>query len=106
MNYPRNVYKSPGAHSCQGGSFDLMSVNDEEEREIAIIDGWHDSIPDAIEGKKSTPVASPVVVSEDDNAPPTRDEMLAKAKEIGIKIDGRWSDDRLMSEIESKLGNK
>lgn len=106
MNYPRNVYKSPGSHDCQGGSFDLMSVNDEEEHEIAIIDGWHDSIPDALEGKKSTPVEKITPVVEDDNAPPTRDEMLAKAKELGIKVDGRWSDERLMQEIESKLGDK
>jgi hypothetical protein len=105
MNYPRNVYKSPGSHSCQGGSFDLMSVNDEEEHEIAIIDGWFDSIPDALEGKKTVPVAAPIVVAEDD-APPTRDEMMAKAKELGIKVDGRWSDERLMSEIEQKLGDK
>lgn len=104
MNYPRNVYKSPGSHNCQGGSFDFMSVNDEEEHEIAIIDGWHDSIPDALERKKSAPVAKTAHVVEDDNAPPTRNEMIAKAKELGIKIDGRWSDERLMQEIDSKMG--
>lgn len=104
MNYPRNVYKAPGSHDCQGGSFDLMSVNDEEEHEIAIIDGWHDSIPDALEGKKPASVAKTDPVVEDDNAPPTRDEMITKAKELGINIDGRWSDKRLMQEIDSKMG--
>ena len=104
MNYPRNVYKSPGSHSCQGGSFNLMSVSDDEEHEIAIIDGWFDSVTDSIEGKKYAHAASPVAVEDD--APPTRDEMLAKAKELGIKVDGRWSDERLMSEIEQKLGDK
>lgn len=106
MNYPRNVYKSPGSHDCQGGSFDFMSVNDKEEHDIAIIDGWHDSIPDALEGKKSATTVNADQVVEDDNAPPTRDEMIAKAKEIGIKVDGRWSDERLMQEIESKLGDE
>ena len=36
----------------------------------------------------------------DDSAPPTRDELERKAAELGIKIDGRWGDARLASEIE------
>lgn len=102
MDYPRNVYKSPGPYSCQSGSFDLMSVGDKEEHEIAVIDGWSDSVPEAVAGKKKAATVAPA----DDNAPPTRDEMNAKAKELGIKTDGRWSDERLMQKIESKLGGK
>jgi hypothetical protein len=34
-----------------------------------------------------------------DEAPPTRDEMLAKAAEIGLAVDKRWSDKTLAAKI-------
>ena len=39
-----------------------------------------------------------------DDAPPTRKEMEAKANELGIKFDGRTSDKKLSSLIETALG--
>jgi hypothetical protein len=39
----------------------------------------------------------------DDNDPATRDELEAKAQELGIKFDGRTSDKKLNSLIEAKL---
>jgi hypothetical protein len=38
-----------------------------------------------------------------DNAPPTREELEAKATELKIKFDGRTSDKKLGQLIESKL---
>jgi hypothetical protein len=38
-----------------------------------------------------------------DNDPATRDELEAKAQELGIKFDGRTSDKKLNSLIEAKL---
>jgi ribosomal protein L32E len=38
------------------------------------------------------------------DAPPTRDEMAIKARELGIKFDGRTSDKKLSSLIETALG--
>ena len=40
-----------------------------------------------------------------DNSPPTRAELEQKATELGIKIDGRWSDRRLLAEINLELKN-
>ena len=34
----------------------------------------------------------------------TRDELEAKAAEIGMKVDGRWSDDKLAERLESYSG--
>jgi hypothetical protein len=34
-----------------------------------------------------------------DEAPPTRDEMLAKAEELGLAVDRRWSDKTLAAKI-------
>jgi hypothetical protein len=50
------------------------------------------------------PVAAPEVapVSADD-APVMRAELEQKAEELGIKVDGRWSDKRLIAEIEAKM---
>lgn len=39
----------------------------------------------------------------DDNAAPTRSELEAKAKQLGIKFDGRTSDKKLGQLIEAKL---
>lgn len=51
---------------------------------------------------------SPVVDDEPevDDAPPTRAELEAKAAELGIKVDKRWSDKTLGERIESALEAK
>lgn len=42
-----------------------------------------------------------VAASKDPKKPePTRDELLALAEATGVKVDGRWSDERLKEEIE------
>lgn len=41
------------------------------------------------------------VISEDEEM----DEAKAKAESIGIKVDGRWSVDRIKQEIEAKLAD-
>jgi hypothetical protein len=44
--------------------------------------------------------ADPIV----EDAPPTREEMTIKARELGIKFDGRTSDKKLSSLIATALG--
>jgi hypothetical protein len=39
----------------------------------------------------------------DDDAPPNRDELEAKALELGVRFDGRTSDARLLKRIENAL---
>jgi hypothetical protein len=56
----------------------------------------------------AAPVADdlPVAVDDEpeaDDAPPTRAELEAKAAELGIKVDKRWSDKTLGERIESAL---
>lgn len=63
---------------------------------VLLAKGWHED-RDVVLGLKVA------VEPEDDTSPPTRDEMEAKAAEIGLRIDGRWSDARLLSEIEKAL---
>lgn len=57
------------------------------------------------DGVAPAPVAAPEQAPEDvsDDAPPTRAELEAKAAELGLKVDGRWSDRRLMAELTKAL---
>ena len=57
------------------------------------------------DGVAPAPVAAPEPPSEDvtDDVPPTRAELEAKAAELGLKVDGRWSDRRLMAELTKAL---
>ena len=53
--------------------------------------------------------AQPVEVPEihevpDDNAPPTRDELVQKAKELGIRVTKRTSDEKLLEKITEAIG--
>lgn len=78
-----------------------------------VAEGWSTSKADALAPKPAqspVPVAaapSPALddlpVTVDDNAPPTREELEAKAAELGIKVDKRWSDKTLGERIESAL---
>lgn len=44
-----------------------------------------------------------VHTSPEDNAPPTREELEAKAKELGIRFDGRTGDKKLGQLIQDRL---
>ena len=41
-----------------------------------------------------------IIEQPQDNSPPTRAEMLQQAEAIGLKVDNRWSDARLVKHIE------
>lgn len=61
-----------------------------------------------VEPKPAEPVASPEQAAEDvaDDSPPTREELEAKAVELGVKVDKRWGDRRLMVELTKALEGK
>ena len=48
-------------------------------------------------------IDAPVIEAQDD-APPTREELEAKATELGIKFDGRTKDKKLGQLIQDRLG--
>lgn len=102
MIFPTLVYKSPGNHRFRNGkTYRYISVANEDALNRAISDGWNLSKEDAINGK---PAELPDEVI--DNAPPTREEMEAKARELGVKFDGRTSDRKLLLLITTALENK
>ena len=104
--FPTIVYRVPGPNAGPGHTWASLGVADQEALEQAIADGWHVSLPAAVEAWRSPPVrAIPPLTPEpvDDNAPPTRAEMEQKARELGIKFDGRTSDKTLLRKIEEAL---
>jgi hypothetical protein len=98
---PTILYRVPGAHfGPPGFTYDYRGVDTEEALEAALADGWHESLADAMAPPVAVPEAAPVPA---DDAPVMRDELEQKAEELGIKVDGRWSDKRLIAEIETKM---
>jgi hypothetical protein len=98
---PTMLYRVPGAHfGPPGFTYDFLGVATEEALEAALADGWHESLADALAPPVAAPEAAPVPA---DDAPVMRAELDQKAEELGIKVDGRWSDKRLIAEIEAKM---
>lgn len=86
MDYPRMLYRHPGSNTVDGVSYDYIIVG-KEEAEKALADGWQLSVEEAkayADGKKE----------------PETDTLADKATALGIKIDKRWSEARLIAEIE------
>lgn len=74
-------------------------VRGADEHAQALADGWVEQ-PWEVVAPAEKPAAEPV---PDDDAPPTRAELEQKARELGIKFDGRWGDKRLADAIADKL---
>ena len=109
MEFPRFVYLSPGNFRRGKTSYRYVSVNSLEEHDAYLAQGWSTSADLAIERANAptpapapAPVPAPVV--PDDNAPPTRAELEAKARELGLKFDGRTSDRTLLRRITQAIG--
>lgn len=109
MEFPTLFYRCPGPHQRPGGTFSYRGIKSESEAQAAIAEGWHETLPAAVEAfdkpsAAAAPVAPPPVEESapaDDDAPPTRDELEQRAAELGIKFDGRIGDKRLAALIEA-----
>lgn len=102
MIFPALVYKTPGPHTRPGGTYDHKLVNNAEEYATALLTGvWFTTLPEAIAG-----VAEPTVdeIAAEETRPVTREELEAKAKELGIKFTKKTADVELNGAIEKALG--
>lgn len=105
MEFPSLVYKAEGKHIRPHGTYDYVGVNNQQELDEKLKDGWFKSLEDAIEGKAAatSPAKAPSEPALDDFAPPTRAELETKATELGIKFDGRFSDKKIAQLIDEAL---
>lgn len=102
MEFPRFVYKDKGPYERAGGTYDAMMVDDESEYSAAIKAGWFGNLQEAIDEVVPS-VNEPAPTEPADDAPPTREELEAKATELGIKFDGRIGDKKLTALIAKAL---
>ena len=108
--FPVLLYKCPGGWPGDGFTFGARGANDQGEFDAAVSDGWHATVPQAVEAwRKPVQVEVPLQTAPapasvpDDDAPPTREELEAKATELGIEFDGRHKDSTLMKKIDDAL---
>lgn len=100
IEFPTVVYRTPGNHHRAGGTYDYRGAGDQSQLEALIAQGWFLTLPEAISG-----VTNAVSVPNEDDQP-TREELEAKAKELGINFDGRTTDKSLSEKIEHVLGEQ
>jgi hypothetical protein len=106
MEFPRFVYKKGGVHQMKGGTYSYLSVEDQCGYDAALSDGWAGSMVDLdkpVETKAEAKQEVKIEVVEDENAPPTRDELAAKCKELGIEFHHKAGDAKLAALIADKL---
>lgn len=106
MDFPRLVYRGPTKY---------LLVQDETGYAEALSAGWNHGHAEPV---AAAPAISPVGNSESDgdtkqqeaaapdDAPPTRDEMLAQLAKLGVDVDKRWGDKRLAAEIAKAMEAK
>lgn len=102
--YPLMMYRSGSQMKWDGGLWDTLVVIDVAEHESAIADGWMSPAEAYAKANQPEAMQPPQLIeSVDEISPPTREELETKAKELGIKFDGRWGDKRLSDAIEQAL---
>lgn len=100
LEFPALVYKNKGPHLRAGGTYSILLVSTEKECAEAKSNGWHENLLDAISNN------FPTLNTAIDNAPPTREELEIKAKELGIDFHHRTSDKNLQTKIDEALLEK
>lgn len=103
MDFPRLMFRSPGLDQCQGGTYAYTLVQDEEEYCQGLQDGLHGTLPEALE---PAPVIIAATLAEDDNAPPTSEELRVKAKELGLTFKRNATDEDIGNLIAAKLAEE
>lgn len=103
-DFPKMLYKHGGPHEIHGGKFDTLIVNDADEQDAALADGWHPTTPEAKDAHEAAKVAAAsAAVKAAANAEPTRAELEQKATELGIKFAPNIGDAKLAEKIDAAL---
>ncbi len=90
--FPLLMFRTPGPHfGPPGVTYDWRAARDEQHMREMIADGWAMTLNEAIDGEKP------------DESPVTREELEQKARELGIKFDGRTGDKKLAALIEAAI---
>ena len=112
MKQPTMVYRYPGSAALgfKHGKdiFDHKVVDshaeegEESQLDAALADGWFPSPAEA----KAGAIDDTGDDTGDDTTPPTREELEAKAIELGIEFTKRTKDETLLEKIETALAEQ
>lgn len=106
-DFPTIMYRVPGPHrKPRGGTYAYRGADDQEAFDALLAKGWFPSYDEAVAGKvasKAIKAEASVEEAIDDESAPTRDELEAKAKELGISFNARTSDKKLSERIAEAL---
>lgn len=96
MSQNTMLYKHGGKHKIHGDKFDYIIVDADEggATEDALSKGWHLTTTEAKLGK----------IDSNDDGEITRDELEAKATELGINFRSNTKDETILKLINEKLG--
>lgn len=88
---------------------EAVLVEDAQE-ELDLGEGWVDSYFEAKEIASNPPapgdpIPEPEPEPEDEPVALTKEELIAKADELGIEVDKRWGVERIAKAIEEASGN-
>lgn len=107
-DFPTIVYRCPGPYwGPPHTTYNSIGVADQEAFDKALSEGYFATLPEAAEAylkpREIEPARVVAAVPADevfpDEAPPTREEMLAKAAEIGLEVNKNWSNKTLAAKI-------
>jgi hypothetical protein len=111
-DFPRMLYRAPGALQIHGGNFDTLTVADADEQDAALDDGWALSTPEALDAKAAREAAAAAAVEaqaeavaqqalSDDTRPPSREELEQMATNLGLPFSARVSDKKLAAMVKA-----
>jgi hypothetical protein len=105
--FPTMVYRVPGNHKRpKGGTYSYRGAKDQAEFDALLAKGWYPSYDEAVAGKqakKAIEVAEAFDDAIDEVSEPTREELEAKAKQLGVSFNSRTSDRKLLERIADAL---
>ena len=103
--YNTMLYKYPGTVDLNGKAFSITIVDEDipEALSTALSDGWSKTQDEAYDAY-NTALNAPDAAIED--APPTREELEIKAKELGISFTAKTTDVALLKLINSKVAGE
>jgi len=103
-DFPDMVYRTPGPHRAQnGGTFGYLGVNDADEMQAALADGWYRTVDAAFAALEAEAVIEEVAEAIDNVSPATREELEQKARELGIGFNARTTDAVLAQRIAERV---
>ena len=106
-SFPTILYKTPGPHKKpRGGTYKTTGAADKAEFDALLKQGWFPSYEEAAAGKIAGKIIEAAEAFEDavdEVSAPTRDELEAKAKELGVSFNARTSDKKLAERIAEAL---